>query len=91
MYVKRKYINGQVWRAEWPKCWKMFIMYIRKDKYMAVSLYGHADGDHLTAPGPFHRDYNGKTPYLFTEKTLDKLLGKKAELLNEKVNFISGG
>lgn len=78
--VKNKpaYRGGQIWQAQWPQCWEVEILYVKQhpleDEHLFV-VKDTADG------GIFHRDYNDDKPYLFTPKTLDRLLGDGREFI----------
>ncbi len=91
-----KYTTGQIWKAQWPLCWYVLIVFVTLNKdneplYMAISYDDHRD-ESLNAPGVFFREYNNQwntgADYLFTESTLNILLGMKAKLLDKKFDFV---
>lgn len=93
---KEKYINGQVWRAEWPKCYTIVIIFVSCKRignkwipyYIVISLDRHATDEYLSCPGMFHTNLKvGKYEYLYAPKDLDKFLGKNAKLLNYRLEF----
>ncbi len=92
---KDKYVNGQIWKAEWPKCWTVAIMFcdckLIEGRYIpqfiTFSLGRHGSDKYLSSPGMFFCNLTNKERYLYTPKDLDIFLGKKAELLPYRLTF----